>query len=62
MAAYQYLMYYKKGALHSNADGLSRLPVKDPPDCELEQDTPAEVVLLLEALQEMLTTHTQIRM
>ena len=32
-----------------------------PPD-ELEQDTPGEVVLLVEAMQVMPITHTQIRM
>ena len=60
MAVYQYSIGYKKGALHSNADGLSHLPVKGTP--ELEQDTPAEVLLLVKALQEMPITHTQIRM
>ena len=60
MAAYQYSIRYKKGALHSNADGSSTswLTVHQ----TVNLSTSAEVALLVEALQEMPTTHTQISM
>ncbi|XP_058872250.1 uncharacterized protein K02A2.6-like [Acipenser ruthenus] len=47
LAGYEYEICYKSGETHSNADGLSRLPLKDTPS---HVQTPGDVVLLLENL------------
>ena len=47
LSAYNYTIIFKPGRLHSNADGLSRLPLTDEPT---ETPTPTEYIQLLELL------------
>ena len=47
MAMYNYSIAFKPTAAHSNADGLSRLPL---PDTPMDTPVPAELVLLVEHL------------
>lgn len=49
LSAYSYRIVYRKGTLHSNADACSRLPVEA---CTADLPRPADVVLLLEAIDD----------
>ena len=48
LSSYDYKLVYRPGAMNSNADGLSRLPVQGDGDQEIE---PAEAVLSLHMLE-----------
>ena len=58
LSGYDYNLRYRKGCLHSNADGLSRLPLSDKPD--YVPDTP-ETVFLLEFMDGTPVTSKEIR-
>lgn len=58
LSAYSYRIVYRKGALHANADACSRLPV-EPPLPDLPE--PADVVLLLDAIDDSPVTVHQLR-
>ena len=58
LAAYEYSLQHKKSEKHANADALSRLPVK----CSYsEVPIPAEVVLLMEQIDNMPVTADMIK-
>ena len=57
LSAYSYHIEFKPGSQHSNADGLSRLPL---PDIPKQVPLPGEVVLLMESLQTLPVTSTQV--
>ena len=48
LSAYQYSICYNPGNTHSNADGLSRLPL---PESPTEFPQPGEVILLMDTLE-----------
>ena len=57
LSAYSYHIEFKPGSQHSNADGLSRLPL---PDVPKQVPLSGEVVLLMESLQVLPVTSTQV--
>lgn len=57
LGAYDYVVIYKPGKAHSNADALSRLPVQG----EEEQEQEVERVLLLDQLDTPLVTAKQVK-
>ena len=59
LAAYEYTLLWRPTQQHENADAMSRLPLPEKP---LETPLPAELVLLMEHLEESPVTATQIRM
>jgi len=59
LAAYEYTLLWRLTQQHENADAMSRLPLPEKP---LETPLPAELVLLMEHLEESPVTATQIRM
>ena len=58
LSAYNYVINYKPGVDHANADGLSRLPLPDHPG---EVPLPGEMILLFEALHNTPLRATQIK-
>ena len=50
MSNYEYVLSFRNTTAHSNADALSRLPLKEVP---LKSETPPELVLLLEHLEDL---------
>ena len=50
LSGYHYTFRHKPGIINGNADGLSRLPLREPPDV-LEESPPPEVVSLLHRLE-----------
>lgn len=57
LRAYEYVIRYRAGKDHGNADALSRLPLPEKP-----KDTePEEQVLMLDQEQSPLTTSEQLR-
>ena len=48
LSAYDYVISYKPGDQHANADSLSRLPLPEHPT---ETTPPADIVLLMDTLQ-----------
>ena len=58
LASFEYLLEFRSTAQHSNADALSRLPL---PEASSEVPTPAELVLLIKHLEEMIITAKQIK-
>ena len=59
LAAYEYTLLWRPTKQHENADATSRLSL---PEKSLETPLPAELVLLIEHLEESPVTATQIRM
>ena len=59
LAAYEYTLLWRLTQQHENADAMSRLPLPEKP---LETLLPAELVLLMQHLEESPVTATQIRM
>ena len=59
LSAYQYVIQYKKGGDHANADSLSRLPLPDMPQYV---PIPGDTVLLLDALNSSPVTVKKIRL
>ena len=59
LAAYEYTLLWHPTQQHESADAMSRLPLPEKP---LETPLPAELVLLMEHLEESPVTATQIRM
>ena len=59
LAAYEYTLSWPPTKQHENADAMSCLPLPEKP---LETPLPAELVLLMEHLEESQVTATQIRM
>ena len=59
LAAYEYTLFWCLTKQHENADAMSRLPLPKKP---LETPLPAELVLLMEHLEESPVAATQIRM
>ena len=59
LAAYEYTLLWRSTKQHENADAMSRLPLPEKP---LKTPLPAELVLLMEHLEESPVTATQIRM
>jgi len=57
LAAYEYVVVCRKTDQHANADAMSRLPLPYTPD---ETSVPAELVLMVEGLQDAPITATQI--
>lgn len=57
LRAYEYKIIYKPGKFHSNADGLSRLPV---PSKQKEEETP-ERVLMLDQVDDIPINVAQVR-
>ena len=58
LASFQYTLEFRSTSQHSNADALSRLPLSEAPS---EVPTPAELVLLIQHLEEATVTANQIR-
>ena len=58
LGTYDYVMEYKPGNQHANADSLSHLPFPDTPS---QAPLPGETVLLMEKLQSSPVTAAQIR-
>ena len=58
LSAYNYKIQYKPGALHNNADMLSRLPL---PDSPTQIPTPGETILLFDILHSLPVTANHIR-
>ena len=58
LSAYNYVINYKPGVDHANADGLSRLPLPNHPG---EVPLPGEMILLFEALHNTPLRATQIK-
>ena len=58
LAGYEYTISYREGKKHNNADGLSRLPLECTEEAQPEQ---AETVLLMEEMETMPVTATQVR-
>ena len=58
LAMYEYVISFKPTASHSNADAMSRLLLPDEPS---STPAPAEIVCLVEGLQEAPITATQIQ-
>ena len=59
LSGYHYTFRHKPGIINGNADALSRLPLRGPPDV-LEESPPPEVVSLLhrlEVLESPVSTH-----
>ena len=57
LSSYEYTITWRRSAQHSNADALSRLPLAEVPT---NTTVPAEVVLMIEELQDAPLTSTQI--
>ena len=57
-APFEYTLEFRSTSQHSNADALSRLPL---PEAPTEVPTPAELVLLIQHLEETMVTASQIR-
>ncbi|KAL5463687.1 hypothetical protein EMCRGX_G032610 [Ephydatia muelleri] len=60
LSGYQYTIKYKEGITHGNADALSRLPCPCTSDAKAQQ-TPGELVGLIDLLNSSATTANQIR-
>ena len=58
LSAYQYTISFKSGKTHSNADGLSRLPLPDTPS---QVPLPGDTVLVLDRLSATPVSVSQIR-
>ena len=58
LSAYDYVISYKPGDQHANADSLSRLPLPEHPT---ETTPPADIVLLMDTLQTSPVTAQNIR-
>ena len=58
LSAYNYTIEYKPGATHSNADGLSRLPLPDAPS---EVPVPTETILVMDMLNSLPVTAQHIK-
>ena len=58
LAAFEYTLEFRTTSQHSNADALSRLPL---PEAPADVPTPAELVLLIQHLEETTVTASQIR-
>ena len=58
LSAYDYMIAYKPGKEHANADSLSRLPL---PQAPLQTPLPADIVLLMDTLQTSPVTVRQVR-
>ena len=57
LASYEYTIVWRASAQHANADGLSRLPL---PEAPAPPTTPAELVLMVESLDDAPITAAQI--
>nr|XP_043895059.1 uncharacterized protein K02A2.6-like [Solea senegalensis] len=57
LRAYEYVIFYRAGKDHGNADALSRLPLPEKP----KETEPEEHVLMLDREQSPLTTSEQLR-
>ena len=57
LAAYEYCLAWRRSEQHSNADALSRLPLKEVPQ---RTTSPAEVVLMVEGLSDAPVTANNI--
>ena len=58
LSAYDYMIAYKPGKEHANADSLSRVPL---PQAPLQTPLPADIVLLMDTLQTSPVTVRQVR-
>ena len=58
LSSYEYKLVFRNTESHANADALSRLPLLEEP---AESDTPPEIVLLVEHLEDSLVTAADIR-
>ena len=58
LSAYNYSIEYKPGSTHSNADGLSRLPL---PDTPTEVPVPTETILVMDMLNSLPVTAQHIK-
>ena len=58
LASFEYTLEFRSTSKHSNADALSRLPLPEEPS---KVPTPAELVLLIQHLEDASVTATQIR-
>ena len=58
LGAYDYIIQYKPGKDHSNADTLSRLPL---PEIPTDVPLPGETIVLLDMLNSLPVTAEQIR-
>ena len=59
LASYEYTISFRPTHKHGNADALSRLPIKDSEG--KDEDLPTELVLLMEAMDQMPITARNIR-